>query len=434
MSYRFLLAPRFRLLVCALLSAVAGAAVAVERISVATGGGEANFQSRYPAISADGRYVTFLSDATNLVAGDTNAAADVFLRDRLLGTTTRVSLKNDGSQADAGSLAASISGSGTRIVFTSYAKLVPGAGFLNCYLRDLTTNTVQIVDRKPDGNPGVTCASPVIDVAGTRIAYVSSDALVADDANGRPDVYVRDLAAGTQRRVSISPGGPEANLGSSDPRISGDGSRVLFASTASNLVAGDTNAKPDLFLASSDASLPLARVSVGAGNLQANEGASYTGALNANGSLLAFSSKATTLPDWGEFAESTLYLRIPGSDATIALSIPDGNLPREGFNEEPDFDYSGRWLVFASTDRLYGGAEPGGVYVIDLVRGLIALVSVGGNSGNVRQPRISADGTGVVWYSFSNQQVPNDTNGTWDVFYGANPLWEETPIFADDFE
>lgn len=434
MSYRFLLAPRFRLLVCALLSAMAGAAAAVERVSVATGGGEANFQSRYPAISADGRYVTFLSDATNLVAGDTNAAADVFLRDRLLGTTTRISRKNDGSQADAGSLAASISGSGTRVVFTSYAKLVPGAGFLNCYLRDLATNTVQIVDRKPDGSPGVTCASPAIDVGGTRIAYVSSDALVADDTNGRPDVYVRDLAAGTQRRVSISPGGPEANLASSDPRISGDGSRVLFASTASNLVAGDTNAKPDIFLAASDGSLPLARVSVGPGNVQADEGASYTGALNANGSLLAFSSKATTLPDWGEFAESTLYLRIPGSDATIALSLPDGNLPREGFNEEPDFDYSGRWLVFVSTDRLYAGAEPGGVYVIDLVRGLIALVSVGGNSGNVHQPRLSADGTGVVWYSYSNQQVPNDTNGTWDVFYGANPLWEETPIFADGFE
>jgi Tol biopolymer transport system component len=434
MSYRFLLAPRCRLLICALLSGLAGGAGAVERISVASGGGEANFQSRYPAISADGRYVTFLSDATNLVAGDSNAAADVFLRDRLLGTTTRISLKNDGAQADAGSLAASISGSGTRIVFTSYAKLVPGAGYLNCYLRDLATNTVQIIDRKPDGSPGVTCAAPVIDVAGTRIAYVSSDALVTDDANGRPDVYVRDLAAGTQRRVSISPGGPEANLASSDPRISGDGSRVLFASTADNLVAGDTNAKPDIFLAAGDGSLPLSRVSVGAGNVQANEGASYTGALNANGSLLAFSSKATTLPDWSEFAESTLYLRIPGSDATIALSIPDGNLPREGFNEEPDFDYSGRWLVFASTDRLYAGAEPGGVYVIDLVRGLIALVSVGGNSGNVHQPRISADGTGVVWYSYSNQQVPNDTNGTWDVFYGGNPLWEETPIFADGFE
>lgn len=434
MSYRFLLAPRFRLLVCALLSAVAGAAVAVERISVATGGGQANSQSRYPAISANGRYVTFLSDATNLVAGDSNAAADVFLRDRLLGTTTRISLKNDGSQADAGSLAASISGSGTRVVFTSYAKLVPGAGYLNCYLRDLAANTVQIIDRKPDSSPGTLCAAPVIDVSGTRIAYVSSDAIVAEDGNGRADVYVRDLAAGTQRRVSISPGGPEANLASSDPRISGDGSRVLFASQASNLVAGDTNGKTDIFLAASDASLPLARVSVGPGNVQANDGASYTAALNANGSLLAFSSNATSLPDWGEFAESTLYLRIPGSDATIALSIPDGSLPREGFNDEPDFDYSGRWLVFASTDRLYGGAELGGVYVIDLVRGLIALVSVGGDTGNVHQPRISADGTGVVWYSYSNQQVPNDTNGTWDVFYGENPLWEETPIFADDFE
>lgn len=75
MSYRFFLATRCRLLVCALLLGAAGGAGAVERISVATGGGEANSQSRYPAISADGRHVTFLSDATHLVAGDTNAAS-----------------------------------------------------------------------------------------------------------------------------------------------------------------------------------------------------------------------------------------------------------------------------------------------------------------------------------------------------------------------
>jgi Tol biopolymer transport system component len=210
---------------------------------------------------------------------------------------------------------------------------------------------------------------------------------------------------------------------------------VLFASGATNLVAGDSNGEPDIFLASTDDSTPVVRVNVGPGNVQASApgGTGSIAALNADGSLLAFSSKAHSLPDWGPFAEATLYLRIPATDQTIALSIPDGNLAREGWNYEPDFDYSGRYLTFASTDTLFVGAEPG-IYVIDLVNGYIALISTGGNTGNVHAPRISADGTGIVWYSLSTTQVPGDTNGTWDVFYADNPLWVEPPIFADGFE
>lgn len=434
MSYRFA-STRTRLAACTVLIGLAADAAAIERISVSSGSGQGNSQSRFPVISANGRYVAYVSDATNLVAGDTNGFADVFLRDRLLGTTTRISVKAGGAQSDAASFAPSISGDGSRIVFSSVSDLVPGAGFQNCYLLDRTANTLQVIDLKPNGSAGTFgCASPSIDVSGTRIAYESRDELTPNDTNGRPDIFVRDLATGVQRRVSGAAGDTNANNGASDPRISGDGSRVLYASLASNLVPGDTNGVADLFLAATDNSIAPQRVNVGPAGVQANDTTDYLGALNANGSLLAFSSAATSLPDWGEFAESTLYLRIPGSDATIALSLPSGSLPREGFNAEPDFDYSGRWLVFASTDRLYPGAELGGVYVIDLIEGTIALVSVGGNTGNVHQPRLSADGTGVVWYSFSTTQVSNDTNGTWDVFYAANPLWVETPIFADDFE
>jgi hypothetical protein len=181
--------------------------------------------------------------------------------------------------------------------------------------------------------------------------------------------------------------------------------------------------------------VPIARVNVGPANVQASAPGftGYAAALNANGSLLAFASKAQSLPDWGQFAESTLYLRVPSTDQTSALSIPDGNLTREGWNEDPDFDYSGRWLVFYSTDVQFAGAEAG-VYVIDLVAGLIAFVNPGGNPANVFGTRISADGTGIVWYSNSSTQVPGDTNGTWDVFYADNPLWVELPIFADGFD
>ena len=421
--------------ITATLSSAVTQADAVERISVATGGGQANSQSRFPAISGNGRYVVFTSDATNLVAGDSNSAADIFLRDRVLGTTTRISNKSDGSQSDAVSYTANISGDGSRIVFVSHGHLLTNSGYQNCYLLNRTTNTLQVLDLMPNGQPATSCNSASIDYAGTNIALVSGDALETGDT-GSYDIYVRNLVAGTTRRVSRTAGGGMSNAGSSDARISGDGSRVIFASTATNLVSGDTNGENDVFLAASDNSVPIVRVNVGPGNTQSSApaGTGYMAAINADGSLLAFSSNAHSLPDWGPVASSTMYLRIPSLDQTIAVSIPEGNLPREGFNYEPDFDYSGRWLTFASSDKLFVGAEQGGVYVVDVVDGLITQVSIGGNSGNVHEPRLSADGTGIVWYSYSATQVPGDTNGTWDVFYADNPLWVESPIFADGFD
>lgn len=426
----------FSIPIVAVASSIASTgAMAVERVSVATGGGQANSQSRYAAISGNGRYVVFTSDATNLVAGDTNAAADVFVRDRVLGTTSRVSNQFNGSQSDAVSYEANISGDGSRIVFASHGHLLPNSGYQNCYLLDRTANTLQILDLLPNGQPATTCNSASIDYAGTRIALVSGDPLEAGDV-GQYDIYVRNLLAGTTSRVSRAPGGGLSNASSTAARISGDGSRVIFASDASNLVSGDSNGENDIFLVASNNSVPTVRVNVGPGNSQASApaGTGLIAALNADGSLLAFSSSSPSLPDSDNTADETLYLRIPSLDQTIALSIPEGNLPREGFNYEPDFDYSGRWLTFASSDTLYVGAEPGGVYVIDLVEGLIAQVSIGGNSGNVHQPRLSADGTGIVWHSYSTTQVPGDTNGTWDVFYAANPLWVESPIFVDGFD
>jgi Tol biopolymer transport system component len=411
---------------------------AVERISVATGGGQGNGQSRDAAISGDGRYVVFESDASTLVANDTNAATDVFVRDRLLGTTTRISLTSTGSQSGAASGSAAISGSGSRIAFTSFGALLPNSNYYNCYLLDRSANTLQILDLRADnGQPGsAACAEPSLDYAGTHAAFATRTPAVAGDNNGWADVFVRNLAANTSVRVNRGPGNVEANADSAFPRLSGDASQVTFSSDASNLVNGDSNAQRDIFIAPANGNGPVTRVNVGPGNVQAENGgfASEFSALNADGSLLAFSSKAHALPDWGPVAQSTLYLRVPSLDATLAISIPEGASPREGFNDEPDFDYSGRWLTFVSTDQLYSGAEAGGVYVVDLIAATIVQVSVGGNSSNVHQPRLSADGTGVVWHSYSATQVPGDTNGTWDVFYADNPLWVEPPIFADGFD
>ena len=139
--------------------------------------------------------VAFISLATNLVAGDTNGVEDIFVRDTQTGTTTRVSVANDGSQGNGMSSLASISGDGRYVAFYSGA-----------------TN------------------------------------LVAGDTNGVWDVFVRDTQAGATTLVSVASDGTQGNDGSSTPSISSDGRYVVFISYATNLVAGDTNATRDVFV------------------------------------------------------------------------------------------------------------------------------------------------------------------------------------------
>ncbi len=415
---------------------------AIERISVSTGGGQGNWQSRYPVVSGNGRYVAFESDATTLVPGDTNNAADVFVRDRLLGTTTRISVSHTGQQLVGGSHAPAISGDGTRIVFTSAGDLLPDSGWHNCYLLDRLAGTLHILDRRHGtGVPTeVKCNTPSIDLSGTRIAFASGENTLLPpgvDTNGRPDLFVRDVATGGIVRVNLGPGGVQANLGPDMLRIAPGGGHVIYSSLASNLVAGDTNAARDIFLSTLSGS--TTRVSVGSGNVQPTGDSSTVAATNYDGSILAFANSSPNLPDWAEHAESTLYLRVPATDDTFAISLPlQPGMTRESWNEDPDFSATGRWLVFWSGDRIIpGNHDPGGVHVIDLLEGTIALVSLtpqgevtGGNNFGTR---ISADGRGIVWFSNGTDLVPNDSNGTWDVFYVDNPLWDDT-LFADGFE
>jgi Tol biopolymer transport system component len=139
--------------------------------------------------------VAFVSDATNLVANDTNGSTDVFVHDRQTGTTTRVSVDSAG---------------------------VEGNGISNF---------------------------PSISSDGRYVALESdADNLVADDNNGSADVFVHDLQTGTATRVSVDSAGVEGNGNSNAPSISADGRSVAFESDADNLVAGDTNTAPDIFV------------------------------------------------------------------------------------------------------------------------------------------------------------------------------------------
>lgn len=223
------------------------------------------------AISANGRFVAFSSYGTGLVGGDTNDAFDVFLRDRRLGTTTRVSVDSSGAQADSNSDSPAISDDGTRVAFSSDAtNLVAGDtnGVRDIFVHDTSTGLTTRVsvdsqgaqaDHQSDG-PGIRGGlsfGPDISANGRLVTFDSTATnLVADDTNtcsfdpgggsfplpGEcPDVFVHDLASGTTRRVSVASDGSQSDSASTDPAISSDGSTVTFFTTADNLAAGDTN-------------------------------------------------------------------------------------------------------------------------------------------------------------------------------------------------
>jgi Tol biopolymer transport system component len=208
--------------------------------------------SYHPRVSANGRHVAFDSEATNLVSGDTNGTSDVFVRNTVTGTTVRVSVKSDGTQADLAAEEPSISDDGRFVAFETRSALVASDtnGETDVYVWDRMTGLTSPVSVTSAGAfvPGQSRAA-VISGDGSKVAFWSdASSLVSGDTNGREDVFVRDLNAGTTVRVSLGAGRVQANGGSRAPSLSADGAKVAFYSHATNLVANDTNAFSDIFV------------------------------------------------------------------------------------------------------------------------------------------------------------------------------------------
>src|SRR5947207_692369 len=181
-----------------------------ERVSVASGGTESNGASLGSALSADGRLVAFQSDATNLVVGDTNGATDVFVRDRQTGMTARVSVASDGTQANNVSSYPALSADGRFVAFQSDAtNLVAGDtnGATDVFVRDRQTGTTERVSVASGGTQGNgASAGPVLSADGGLVAFHSTATnLVAGDANGAYDVFVHDRAVSTTTSSTTQP-------------------------------------------------------------------------------------------------------------------------------------------------------------------------------------------------------------------------------------
>jgi Tol biopolymer transport system component len=231
-----------------------------ERVSLGAGGIQADLGGALgaayvpvSALSTDGRYVVFSSTSTNLVSGDTNGKSDVFLRDRLSGTTERVSLATGGAQANDSSSGGSLSPDGRYVSFESYASNLVSAdtnATRDVFVHDRsngTTERVSLGAGAAQGNDASMRAT--ISADGRYVAFVSAATnLVSGDTNAAWDIFVHDRQTGSTERVSVDSAGVEGDEYSEPAMISADGRYVAFQSHATNLVHLDTNNTFDVFV------------------------------------------------------------------------------------------------------------------------------------------------------------------------------------------
>jgi Tol biopolymer transport system component len=408
------------------LAAEAGAGgVETTRVSVSSGEAQANGGSHSSAISAHGRFVAFESDSANLVRRDTNGRSDVFIRDRKRGTTRRLSVGSKGGQANGDSFMPAISGDGRFVAFVSEARILiarPDDGRPSIFVHDRRTHRTSLVSvtLKRERGPA-NSLYPAISADGRFVAFASeAEHLVRGDRNGDRDIFVRDLKTRRTRLASIGLNGADAHGGSYAPSISASGRFVAFHSHASNLVKGDRH-RSDVFVRDL-MSGRTQRVSVGLNGTKPND-ISERPSISADGRLVAFESLASNLVEGDTTDDREVFVRDLESGVTRRVSLGSNGAEPNDSSRRPSISAGGRFVAFASrASNLVEGDinDAPDVFVRDLRSGEAALGSVGldraeadGGSG---APAISADGRRIAFASGATNLVERDTNGVADVF------------------
>ena len=323
-------------------------------------GGTFGYQGNGVDMAVGGRYVAFLSDATNLVAGDTNGRIDIFVHDRLSGATTRESVDSAGIQGNDDSAWPAISADGRYVAFSSAAtNLVSGDtnGKVDVFYRDRLAGTTQRVSVATSGLQGNgDCTHAAITQDGRAVGFTSyATNLVFNDTNGQPDVFVRSIGNGHTARVSSGPGGQQGSGGSYLGDFSGDGRFIAFSST-STFVTDDTNGAYDDYMKDRRTG-NIIRVSVGTGGFQANSD-SYGVSLSGDGRYVVFSGYASNLVPGDSNFDQDVFLRDLLMGTTTLLGVNTAGEQGNGENAYAEVSNDGLLTAFVSTgDNLYPGDD-----------------------------------------------------------------------------
>ena len=398
-------------------------------VSVSSQGTRGDDSAGQARMSADGRYVVFGSGATNLVPGDRGHDRDIFLRDRWRGRTTRITLSRDGAEADGNSSSPTITPDGRYIAYLSDASnLVPGDtnGEDDVFVLDRRTGRTGRVSVSTAGAQADfrSVLRPAISADGRYVAFLSwATNLVAGDTNDDIDVFVRDRRTRTTTRESVSPTGAQADGQSGwEPALSADGRFLAFSSGATNLVPGDTNGMGDVFLRDRRTGR-TSRVSVSTAGAQAR-GDSFQTTMTADGRYVAFTSAAANLAAGDTNRVNDVFVRDRWAGTTTPVSVSSTGGRGNGHSADPAFGADGRYLVFASaaTD-LVPGADRNMVYDVflrDLRTGLTRRVSVRGDGVEANDESfeavVSPNGRRVLFSSTATNLVPGDPRVNEDVY------------------
>jgi hypothetical protein len=382
------------------VATAAGAPAHTTRVDVSTGGALANAATDFSgiAISDGGRFVVFASGATNLVAGDTNGMRDVFVRNTRTGVTTRADLGHGGVQANGESFGpVAISGDGRFVAFESDASnlvagsgCTPANGLLCLFVHDRKLGTNRVVRRLPDPSQvalsehgcyvvgtsekgpllrvdqhtgevvRVSCCGLGTDYEDLSLGGMSANAnLIAFGVNAGPSggnpgilqVEVRNVGRRTTSRISRAPGGAAGNNHSFAGGISPGGRYVIYASYASNLVAGDTNGREDVFVRDRRRGTTH-RVDVGPGGVQAN-GAGFAIGISAGGRYRVFASHASNLVAGDTNGAWDVFIRDRHTSRTVRVDLTaTGGQANHGIGRGVPgavaVTAGARWLAFVS--------------------------------------------------------------------------------------
>ena len=408
------------------LATASASAQLTTRESVDSVGTEANEQSYVSGISGDGNFIAFYSYANNLVAGDSNRMPDCFVRDRATGTVTRVSLRSNGTQGNGGSYSPVVSGDGNIAAFYSDARNLV-AGDLNLladvFVHELSTGTTTRVSVDSSGvEADGSSFLPIISDDGNIVAFQSSATnLVAGDTNAFSDVFVHDRTTGITTRVSVDSSGAEGNNGSYSARISADGQFVFFYSDASNLVAGDTNAATDGFVHDRATGITT-RVTIDSSGNEGN-GISYNGTISENGDKVAYYSLATNLVANDTNGVADIFVHDRTTGATTRASVDSSGAEGNNGSFTARISADGNFVAFISdANNLVAGDTNGftDIFRHDLTTGETIRLSVDSagleSNGPSSGPWNSEDGRFTTFSSTATNLVANDTNAFSDVF------------------
>lgn len=338
------------------------------RVSVDSNGAESDSLNTAPSISSDGRYITYASSSTNLVAGDTNFADDIFLYDTVTEITKRISVDSGGNQGNSWSYEPSISGDGRYVTYASDA-----------------------------------------------------DNLVAGDTNVTTDVFLYDTVTEITIRVSVDSFGNEADGYSNIPNISSNGEYITYGSDATNLVPGDTNFTADIFLYYIDTQ-ETARISVDSGGTEGN-GYSFYSAISGDNRYTVYQSDADNLVAGDTNIATDIFLYDLVNETTTRVSLDSGGGQTNGSSLYPSISSDGRYIAYQSeaNDIVAGDSNLSqDIFLFDNMSQTTTLVSKDSNgiiSNNYSEnPVVSGDGKYVAYTSYGDNLVSNDTNTTYDVF------------------